>query len=321
MSSAFEASSTPIALPERMTAMRIHAFGGPEVIREDAVGVPTVGDDQVLVKVLAAGVGPWDGWIRAGRSVLPQPLPLTLGSDIAGVVVAAGPGVQALRPGDAVYGVTNRRFTGGYAEYAACAEATLSAKPRALSFIEAASAPVAAVTAWQMLFQHGRLGVDQRVLVHGARGSVGRYAVQMARRAGLLVIASGEPALHDELLALGAHQAVELGQPSGPGVDAVLDLVGGGSQAGLFAWLRPAGRLVSAVSAPDPALAERHHVHAGFMLVDVHAEALSAITALFEAGALSPWVGPVLPLHEALRAHAMLEGRAPRPRGKIVLDV
>lgn len=321
MSTALQASKSRIALPDRMTAMRIRAFGGPEVIREEVVGVPAMADDQVLVKTLAAGVGPWDGWIRAGRSVLPQPLPLTLGSDIAGVVVAAGRRVRALQKGDAVYGVANKRFTDGYAQYVACAEATLAPKPDSLSFIEAASAPVAAVTAWQMLFLHGRLRVGERVLIHGARGSVGRFAVQLALGAGLVVVATGEPASHAALRDLGVHQAVEVRHAPAPGVDAVLDLVGGESQSALFSWLRSGGRFVSAVSPPDRALAERHHVSAGFMRVEVHTEALRTVTALFETGALLPWVGPVLSLPDAAHAHMMLETRGLRPHGKIVLDV
>lgn len=321
MPAAAAAPKTRVALPDRMTAMRVHAFGGPEAIREDTVPLPAVEDDMVLVKVLAAGVGPWDGWIRAGRSVLPQPLPLTLGSDLAGVVAAVGPAVDGLKRGDAVYGIASKRFTGGYAQYAACSRSGLARKPESLSFIEAASAPVVAVTALQMLFDHARLRADHRVLIHGARGSVGRYAVQLARRAGLMVMATGEPAFHDELRALGVHQVVELQRLAGLQVDAVLDLVGGASQASLFPWLRPAGRLVSAVSQPDRELANRHDVGAAFMLVDVHTEALSKIRCLFDTGALAPWVGPVLPLREAQRAHTLLEGGPARPKGKIVLDV
>src|SRR5262249_16249817 len=112
----------------------------------------TPGPSEVLVKVEAAGVGPWDGWIRAGKSALPQPLPLTLGSDLSGNIVAVGPGVSDLRAGDQVYGVTNPRFIGAYAEYALAFAGMVSRKPASLTYIEAASVPVIAVTAWQALF-------------------------------------------------------------------------------------------------------------------------------------------------------------------------
>src|SRR5690349_16549943 len=104
--------------PSHIKAVRVHAFGPPEVITLETIACPAPGPDEVLVRVTAAGVGPWDAWIRAGKSVLPQPLPLTLGSDLAGVVIACGPAVMAFRPGDAVFGVTNPRFTDAQAEYA-----------------------------------------------------------------------------------------------------------------------------------------------------------------------------------------------------------
>lgn len=125
-----------------MMAWRVHEFGAPEVMRFEQVARPEPGAGEVLVKVEAAGVGPWDGWIRAGKSALPQPLPLTLGSDISGEIVAVGPGVSELRVGDQVYGVTNPQFTGAYAEYALAAGGMVSSKPTSLTHVEAASVPV-----------------------------------------------------------------------------------------------------------------------------------------------------------------------------------
>src|SRR5271163_426159 len=119
-------------------AGRIHRFGGPEVITLEDVIPREPGEGEVLVRVTVAGVGAWDAWIRAGTSALPQPLPLTLGSDISGVVETVGPGVTGFAPGDAVFGVTNPRFTGGYAEYAIASAAMLAKKPDALSHIDAA---------------------------------------------------------------------------------------------------------------------------------------------------------------------------------------
>src|SRR5258708_14587590 len=121
-----------------MKAYRVHEFGGPEVIRAEDVERPAPGAGEVLVKVHAAGVGPWDGWIRSGHSALPQPLPLTLGSDLAGIVVAVGNGVTGFAVGEAVYGVTNSQFTGAYAEYAVASAAMMAGKPESLT---AAHAP------------------------------------------------------------------------------------------------------------------------------------------------------------------------------------
>lgn len=130
-----------------MIAMRVHAFGGPDAIVRELVPIPAPEPDEAVIRLHAAGVGPWDGWIRAGRSVLPQPLPLTLGSDVAGVVESVGRDVRNVVPGNEIYGVTNPRFTGGYAEHAACKAGMIAKKaPKSLTFVEAASAPVVGVT-------------------------------------------------------------------------------------------------------------------------------------------------------------------------------
>ena len=144
----------------------------------------------MLLRVKAAGVGPWDALIRSGRSVLPQPLPLTLGSDVAGVVESVGSGVSQFQAGDAVFGATNARFTGGYAEYAVASATKLARMPKRMGFIEAAAVPVVACTAWQMVFEHGAMDSTKRVLVHGAAGNVGAYAVQLAKRLAREVVAT-----------------------------------------------------------------------------------------------------------------------------------
>src|ERR1700757_935656 len=173
-----------------MMAWRVHEFGPPDVMKFERVPRPEPGPGEILVKVEAAGVGPWDGWIRAGKSALPQPLPLILGSDLAGEIVATGPGVSELRVGEQVYGVTNPQFIGAYAEYALASAAMVSSKPTSLTYIEAASVPVISVTAWQALFDQAQLKAGQTVVIHGAAGNVGSYAVQLARRADVRVTAT-----------------------------------------------------------------------------------------------------------------------------------
>jgi NADPH:quinone reductase-like Zn-dependent oxidoreductase len=304
-------------------ASRIHRFGGPEVITFEDVVLPEPGDGEVLVRVKSAGVGPWDGWIRAGKSVLPQPLPLTLGSDISGTVETVGQGVTELVPGDAVFGVTNQRFTGGYAECAIASAAMLTKKPDTLSHTDAASVPVVAVTAWQALFEQAQLSPGQSVLIHGAAGNVGAFAVQLAHRAGLRVHATAGERDLEYVRSLGADVALD-GRATRfeevlLSVDAVIDLVGGEVQTRSFAVLNKGGVLISAVSAPDPAAAAARGARAAFFLVDVTTERLARIAAMIEAGSLATAVGVVLPHAAARLAHEMLEEARQRPRGKIVL--
>jgi NADPH:quinone reductase-like Zn-dependent oxidoreductase len=307
-----------------MRAVRVHQYGGLEAMVYEEVGRPAPAEGQVLVRVLAAGVGPWDAWVRAGKSALPQPLPLTLGSDLSGVVESVGPGVSAFRPGDAVYGVTNARFTGAYAEYAAAEAAMITHKPRRLNYIEAASVPVVASTAWQMVFDHGRVDDTKRVLVHGAAGNVGAYAVQLAKGAGAEVVATAFARDVEYVRTLGADQVIDVQmarfEEGAKDVDVVLDTVGGETLDRSFLTLKPGGVLVSSVAMPDQDKAARHHVRGVFFLVAVTSEGLNRLAELFDSGELTPKVGEVLPLAEARRAHEMLAGQ-PHRRGKIVLAV
>ena len=172
-----------------MKAARIHNFGGPEVIVVEDVPIPDPAPGEVLVRVAASGVGPWDALIREGKSRVSPPPPLTLGSDLSGVIEAVGSGVRDWRKGDRVYGVTNAQFCGANAEYAIARANMIALKPLGITHIEAASVPVVAVTAWQMLFDYAHVERGQTVMILGAAGSVGAYAVQLAARAGLHVIA------------------------------------------------------------------------------------------------------------------------------------
>jgi NADPH:quinone reductase-like Zn-dependent oxidoreductase len=307
-----------LQIPGSMAAVRIKVFGDPSVIALERLPVPEPLANEVLVKVGAAGVGPWDGWIRGGKSVLPQPLPLTLGADIAGTVVSAGKSSE-FKAGQRVYGVTNKRFTGGYAEYASCLASMVAEAPERLSVVEAASAPVVAVTALQMLFKHARVKAGDRILIHGAAGNVGRYAVQMASAADIQVFASASQEHAFELTALGAHRVVDVSGPPDIAVEAVLDLVGDSSQEALFSRLRHGGSFVSAVTTPSAELADKYGVFADFMLVDVNTADLRQVAAMFNEGTIVPYVGGVMSLDDAARAHRMLERTLPAPRGKIVL--
>lgn len=307
-----------------MRAIRVHRFGGVETLVAEDVPRPAALEGEVVVQVKAAGVGPWDALIRSGRSVLPQPLPLTLGSDIAGIVAAVGPGVTRFAVGDRVFGATNGRFTGGYADYAAASAGLLAKMPARLTFVEAASVPVVACTAWQMVLHHGQVGSATRVLVLGGRGNVGAYAVQFARRVAGEVVATARGRDVPYVRRLGADAVVNLDTtPLGDaprGFDVVLDTVGGDAQVLAMGLMKPSGLLVSAVPEPNLEEAARHGVRALFFLVQVSSEQLDLIATLIDGGDVSVNVGDVLPLAAARTAHEMLEGKPHRP-GKIVLDL
>lgn len=322
-------SIVPQATDERtrssMMAWRVHEFGAPEVMKFERLPRPEAGPGEVLIKVAAAGVGPWDGWIRSGKSALPQPLPLTLGSDLSGEIVALGAGISELHVGDQVYGVTNPQFVGAYAEYALASAGMISNKPISLTHVEAASVPVVAVTAWQALFDHAQLKAGQTVVIHGAAGNVGSYAVQLARHAGVQTIASASAGDISVVRSLGANAVIDYRtqrfEKEVRDADAVIDLVGGETQSRSFEVLRRGGKLISAVSRPDQDLARRYGVEAAFFLVNVTSQYLTEIARLIDGGQLRTKVGAVLPLADAREAHLMLEHVRPQPKGKIVLDV
>jgi NADPH:quinone reductase-like Zn-dependent oxidoreductase len=282
------------------------------------VPMPLPGPGEVLVRVMAAGVAAWDAIIREGKSkVSPQP-PLTLGSDLSGVVEQVGPGVSDFAPTDEVYGVTNPQFCGAQAEFAVAMAGMIARKPQSLGYVEAASAPVVAVTAWQMLLQYGQATRGQTVMVVGAAGNVGAYAVQMAVDAGIHVVAIAHLADQDLLHSLGVKSIIDLSKPAFeqdlPQVDVILDTVGGSTLQRCVAALRPGGKLVTSVSTqPLPA-------GAIFFYAEVTTARLQTLTPLFEASRITARVGSVLPLSEVRQAQGMLAG-APHKSGKIVLQI
>ena len=171
-----------------MKAARILRFGPPSVITNDELPRPEPATEQLLVRVKAAGVGNWDALVREGK--IPQePLPLILGYELSGIVEAIGADVSGFKAGDEVYGATNEQLTGAYAEYALPLARMMAQKPKTLNFIEAASTPIATVTAWQMLFDYAHVTAGQTVLIHGAAGNVGAYGVQLAKHLGATVTA------------------------------------------------------------------------------------------------------------------------------------
>jgi NADPH:quinone reductase-like Zn-dependent oxidoreductase len=307
-----------------MKAVRLHRFGAPEVIVVEDVPKPVPNAGEVLVKVEAAGVGPWDALIRRGSSVLPQPLPLILGSDLAGVIDCVGAGVERLKVGDQVFGVTNEHFTGAYAEFAAAKANMIAPKPQTLNYTHAASVPVVSVTAWQMVFEFAQLRAGQSVLIHGGAGNVGGYAVQFARQAGAMVIATASANDIAYVRSLGGVGVIDYRasrfEEKVKEVDAVIDTVGGEVLDRSYGLVKRGGMIVSAAAVPSREKAEQQGLRATFFMVQVTAERLRNIAELIDAGGLKTEVGEVLWLDEARQAHEMLEG-APHRRGKIIIKM
>jgi NADPH:quinone reductase-like Zn-dependent oxidoreductase len=315
---------------QTMKAERIHAYGASDVlVHEENVPRPEPSQDQVLVQVHASGVGPWDADIRRGdwRSMIDYPLPLILGTEVAGVVAEVGPGVTDLQIGQEVYGVVDMTLSGANAEYAVGHAAALAPKPKTLDFIQAAAVPVVTVTAWQMLFDIAQLQVGQTVLVHGAAGSVGNSAVQLAKRTGARVFGTSSAKDLDAVDLAGAEESIDYHsipfEQIVHDVDVVIDTVGGDMRERSFNVLKPRGILVASSAPPtqaDKDMAAAKGVRVAFVEAKVTADLLNKIAALIDGQHLTVEVGDVLPLEKVKQAHEMLESHK-HARGKIVLRV
>jgi len=315
-----------------MQAVRIHAFGGPEVLHLEEVPRPVPAPDEILVRVHASGVNPVDWVMREGgndalRSLLA--LPLTLGIDAAGVVAAVGSAVTTLRPGDAVYGQANFPGQGSYADYVAARASQFAPKPANLSFVEAAAVPLAALTAWTALFEQGQLQAGQRVLIQGASGGVGGFAVQFAKARGAYVIGTASAGNLAYLKELGADEALDYHHQPLPeqGVDLVLEaspVRDNAERLKAVAALKPGGRFVS-VNLDYPfddallaALAARPATGA-LSANQARADWLAEISQLIEAGRVRVVVSQVYPLARVADAHR--ESQTWHVRGKLVLQL
>ena len=305
-----------------MKAIRIHQYGGPEVLAQVEMQRPTPGHDEVLIKVHAAAVNPIDWKMRAGyvKEVFPLAFPSTLGWDVSGTVEAAGDKVTQFKRGDEVYALVTG---GGYAEYVAAKETVVARKPRTVDHVNAAAVPVAGLTALQALFEVAQLRAGQKVLIHAAAGGVGNFAVQLAKAKGAYVIGTASSKNHAFLSGLGVDQAVDYQQTRFEDVvrdvDVVLDTVGGETLERSFRVLKHGGILVSLVQPPSQESAAKYGVRALFYGGHASSSDLAEIAKLIDDGKVKPVVETVLPLAEARRAHELSETR--HVRGKIVLKV
>jgi len=308
-----------------MIAVRFREYGPPDVLRHESVPKPAAGPGEVLVRVRAAGVNPGDWQMRSGWAAekfgVSLPLPFTPGYDLAGVVEAAGPGVAKYRTGDRVFGMTAN--AGAYAAYAAVAETRLAPLPSSLDDIRAAGVPMSAFTAWTAVHMQARAEVGQTVLINGASGGVGHFAVQFAKLAGAHVIAvsSGRNLAFSRSLGADAVFDYETGDWSSleGQAHAVIDTVGGERTDALVRCLRPGGTLVPVGwGRYSQELAKARGVFVQELLMaPFDADRLARIGEQLATGELRVVIGKALPLAEAARAHELSESR--RVRGKLVL--
>ncbi len=290
-------------------------FGGPEVLRLVRAPDPVPGPGEVLIEVAAAGVNPVDAMVRAGLAPILGPPPFTLGWDVAGRVI----GGAGFAPGTRVFGLA--RFpaaAGAYATRVAVPATELAATPAALSDAEVGALPLAGLTAWQALTEHGRVAEGARVLIHAAGGGVGHLAVQIAAARGAEVTAVASAGKHAALRDLGAARVLAPGEDPAAGFDMVLSAQGGAQAGDAVARMAPGGRIVSLLEAPEAAAAA---TAAGLfftrMVVHPDGAGLRALAELAGVGRLKVLIAREFPLAEAGAAQAFLAEA--RPMGKVVL--
>jgi NADPH:quinone reductase-like Zn-dependent oxidoreductase len=308
-----------------MRAVRVHRFGGPEVLQVDEVPRPRPGSGELLVRVHAAAVNPVDTGGRAGRAqdIVHARLPWIPGYDLSGVVEEVGEGVTGFAPGDEVYAMLHLSRAGAYAEYAVVREDEAAPKPARASHAEAASLPLVALTVWQALFDEADLQAGETVLIHAGAGGVGSIAIQVAKWRGARVIATASAANHDFLRSLGADVVIDYTtqrfEEIARDVDVVLDPIGGDTQVRSLGTLRDGGRLVGLMGLTGAARQAGRGIRASAILVEPDAAQLRRIAELVDAGSVRPIVSHLKPLDAAADAHRQSETR--RTRGKIVLEV
>ena len=309
-----------------MKAVRLHGRGGPDHLVYEDAPQPHPGLGEVLVRVYATGVIAnelkWDVTYQT-KAGSPRALPIP-GRDLSGVIEEVGHGVTTLVPGSEVYAMLDYCCDGAEAEYTIALPNELAPKPGTLDHVQAAAVPLSALTAWQGLFDRANLVAGQTVLIHGAAGGVGVFAVQLARWAGAQVIATASARNRDFLRDLGATEVIDYTttrfEDMARSVDVVFDTVGGGTLQRSWQVVKPGGMLVSVVSPrPSADVAKGHDARFAWFVVEPNREHLIQIGRLIDAGHIRPIVETALPLSEAREAYE--QAAKGHTRGKIVLRV
>ena len=306
-----------------MKAVRLHRYGGAKELSYDDVVLPKLGPTQILVRVQAASINPVDYKLASGmlRDLVKLTLPWIPGGDFSGVIESLGTAVNGFKKGDAVFG--NSPSGGAYSQYIAADTDLITAKPANLDYIQAASVPLAAQTAWQGLFEHGGLQTGQQVLIHGAAGGVGSFAVQLAHWKGAKVFATSSAADIEYLRQLGADEVINYTavpfEEAVNDMDLVFDLIGSDTQTRSFSIIKQGGRLVSTVQPPSPVEAGKHKVSAMIMRMQPSAKRLAQLASLLEDKKIKTIVDKTFPLSQTAEGWTYLMNK--HTQGKVVLVV
>ena len=325
MRGAIERNRVGVREMDLMKAIRIHNYGGPEVLQYEDAPSSKPAPGEVLIRVHAAGVNPADWKVREGhfRQLVQHKFPLILGWDLSGVIEEVGPGVSKFKKGDEVFSKPDGSRDGAYAEYVVVGESEVALKPKSLHHVYAAAVPLAGITAWQALFDVGQLKRGQRVLIHGGSGGVGHLAVQFAKWKGAHVIATSSTKNQQLLQEIGVDQPIDYTtqrfEQITKNVDVVLDTIGGDTQERSRKILKKGGLLASVVQSPDAEKAKEFGVRSAFVLSQPNGNELAEIAALIDSGNLKVVLDRILPLSEVRRAHELSQGG--HARGKLVLRV
>ncbi|KAA9037576.1 NADP-dependent oxidoreductase [Ginsengibacter hankyongi] len=308
-----------------MKAIQIHEFGGPEVLKYEDAPKPTPAEDEVLIKVFASGVNPIDWKIRAGHATgkFPVQFPLIPGWDVSGEIEEVGGSIKNFRKGDEVYSRPDPSKNGSYAEYVVVKANLVNLKPKSISHEKAAAVPLAGLTAWQALFDYGRLMKDQKVLIHAASGGVGTFAVQFAKWKGAYVIGTTSGKNIDFVEDLGADVVIDYKKEKFEDIlkdiDLVIDLIGGDTQKRSLKVLKSGGRLITTVQPENEEAAKEKNIHIESFLAKSIPEKLEQIKQLIDSGKVKPVIAVIMPLKDAAKAQQLSEEG--HTRGKIVLQV
>jgi len=322
---ALAATSLGRADKPTMKAVVIHEYGGPEVLKYEEVSQPEPKQNELLIRVIAAGVNPVDGMIRSGMFDKEghRAFPIILGGDISGVVEKVGSNITKFKSGDPVFAYVSLDNSGGYAQYALVTEREAAPKPKSLTYVEAAAVPIVALTAWQALIDTAKLKAGQTVLIHGGSGGVGSFAIQIAKAHGAKVIATASTANQDLLKQLGADVAIDYTKQNfeniAKDVDVVLDSIGKDTLARSYGVVKKGGIIVSLVARPDPVELEKHGIRGEGLSVDPNSDELGEIGNLIDEKKINVIVSQTLPLSEARKAQEQVA--TGHTRGKIVLKV
>jgi len=308
-----------------MKAVRTHTRAGPEALTYEDMIIPNIANGEALVKVYAAGITPteftWNSTFVTSDGK--DRLPVVPSFEVSGIVHKVSSDSSGLSQGDAVYGLLDFWRDGAAAEYVAVRAADLAVKPASLDHIHAAAVPLSGLTAWQALFDHAKLSAGDRVLIHGAAGGVGTWAVQFAHWKGAHIIGTASTRNHKFLQGLGADEVLDYTsvrfEDKSRGADVVLDTVGGDTLERSWGIVRRGGALVTIVGDAPAEKADKLGLRAVSLLVQPNRNQLNQIGQLIEAGTVRPIVQDVFPLARAREAY--VQGLRGHNRGKLVLQV